>query len=234
MIIRNCGASKSADVYELRVNRFPCLRDIETWKSRHRHVFFRVSGHLPGVHTLLSLSHCYRSTKDLLKAVNGYLSSPSIPLPNDLVEVIEAYLDKHHDDLPSERLHEELVAIWERSVKETPTSHAGWLAVLRRLLPALSSAAYLTEWWDRVHEPIIDHLADDKVLAGEAWANTLAVLTCDHIEQGGTNQLAIRLLQTWMQNVELASREDNSAVLLKAKIIRGGLLSYGKKRPKVR
>lgn len=125
------------------------------------------------------------------------------------------------------------MAIWERSVKDNVAAHAGWLVILRKLLPALSSAAYLTEWWDRVHEPIIDHLADDKVLASEAWANTLAVLTCEDIEQDGLNQLAIRLLSTWMQNVELASREDNSSVLLKAKLIRGGLLTYGKKRPKV-
>lgn len=160
-----------------------------------------------------------------------------MPLPDDLVQLIEAYLEKHVDDGPSERLHEELISIWEKNVQDTSASHAAWLAILRRLIPALRDPIYLTEWWDRVQEPVLDHLADDKSLASEAWANTLAVLTCDDVEQPalteGLNQLAIRLLRIWMHNVQLASQEGNSSVLLKAKLVRGGLLNYGKKRPKV-
>lgn len=128
------------------------------------------------------------------------------------------------------------MSIWEKSVEHNPTAQASWLALLRRLLPALKKSAWLVEWWDRVQEPVLDHLAEDATLASEAWANTLAVLTCDDLEQAedgeGIEQLVIRLLRIWMQNVQLASQEDNSSVLLKAKLIRGGLLSYGKKRPK--
>lgn len=80
-------------------------------------------------------------------------------------------------------------------------------------------------------------MAEDKSLASEAWANTIAVLTCDDAEDPalsqGLIQLAIRLLRIWMHNVQLASQADSSADLLKANLIRGGLLSYGKKRPKV-
>lgn len=154
------------------------------------------------------------------------------------MQVIDAYLEKHSDEGPSERLQEELVSIWEKSVEESPTTHASWLAILRRLLPALKNPAYLIEWWNRVQEPVLDRLTEDKTLAAEAWANTIAVLTCDDVERGGEgeelSQLAVRLLNIWMQSVQLASQEDNSAVYFKARLVKGGLLSYGKKRPKVR
>lgn len=122
-------------------------------------------------------------------------------------------------------------------MQDTPASHAPWLAILRRLLPSLKDPAYLNEWWDRIQEPVLDHLADDKSLASEAWANTIAVLTCDDAEDQklseGLTLLAIRLSRIWMQNVQLANQEGSSSELLKAKLVRGGLLSYGKKRPQV-
>lgn len=161
----------------------------------------------------------------------------SLPLPDDLVQVIDAYLERNSDEGPSERLQEELVSIWEKSVEESPGTHAAWLAVLRRLFPALKKPAFLIEWWNRVQEHVLDRLAQDKALAAEVWANTIAVLTCDDVEQGGEgeelSQLAVRLLNIWMQSVQLASQEDNSAVYLKARLLKGGLLGYGKKRPKV-
>ncbi|CAN8102924.1 unnamed protein product [Discula destructiva] len=176
------------------------------------------------------------STKDLTRAINTFLPNASLPLPVDLIQVIEAYLEKHVDGGPSERLHEELISVWEKNVQDNPAVHASWLAILRQLLPALRDPVYLTEWWDRVQEPVLDHLADDKGLASEAWANTIAVLTCDDDEDpvlsDGLTQLAIRLLRIWMQNVQLASQEGSSSELLKAKLVRGGLLSYGKKRVK--
>lgn len=129
------------------------------------------------------------------------------------------------------------MSIWEKSIEDSPTAQASWLALLRRLLPALKNSAWLVEWWDRVQEPVLDRLAEDTSLASEAGANILAVLTCDDLDQAadgeGIEQLVVRLLRIWMENIQLASQEDNSSVLLKAKLIRGALLSYGKKRPKV-
>jgi hypothetical protein len=87
-------------------------------------------------------------------------------------------------------------------------------------------------------EPILDHMAQDKNLAREAWANTLAVLTYDNgvdaAEGQGANQIAIKLLKTWMQSFQFSTSDGNSSGSLKATLIRNGLLSYGKKRPKVR
>lgn len=117
-------------------------------------------------------------------------------------------------------------------------SYAPWLAILRRLLPALRNPTYLVQWWDQMTEPILDHMAQDKNLAKEAWANTLAVLTYDDgvdaAEGQGANQIAIKLLKTWMQSFQFSTSDSNSSGTLKATLIRNGLLSYGKKRPKVR
>lgn len=155
-------------------------------------------------------------------------------MPEELVQVIEAYLEKHDDDFPSERLQEELLSIWDKSICENPAAHASWLAILRQLLPALQNPAYIIDWWDRVQEPVLNHLTDDNTLRSEAWANTLAVLTCDDIDDGdGSQQLATRLLKIWIQNVQLASQMGSSAALLRAKLVGGGLLNYGRKKPKV-
>lgn len=158
----------------------------------------------------------------------------SLPLPGDLVQAVDAYLEKHSDQGPSERLQDELISIWEKSVEESPGIHASWLAILKRLLPALKKPEYLIEWWNRVQEQVLDRLAEDKTLAAEVWANTIAVLTCDDVEGEELSQLAVRLLNIWMQSVRHASQEDNSVVYFKARLVKGSLLSYGKKRPKVR
>lgn len=117
-------------------------------------------------------------------------------------------------------------------------SYAPWLAILRRLLPALRDPTYLVQWWDQMTEPVLDHMAQDKNLAKEAWANTLAVLTYDNgveaADGQGANQIAIKLMKTWMQSFQLSNSDGNSSGSLKATLIRSGLLSYGKKRPKVR
>lgn len=116
--------------------------------------------------------------------------------------------------------------------------YAPWLAILRRLLPVLRNPTYLIQWWDQMTEPILDHMAQDRNLAKEAWANTLAVLTYDDggdaAEGQGANQIAIKLLKTWMQSSQFSTSDSNSSGNLKATLIRNGLLSYGKKRPKVR
>lgn len=161
----------------------------------------------------------------------------SLPLPDELTQVIDAYLDKHNEEGASERLQEELLSIWEKTVEENIISYAPWLAILRRLIPALRNPTYLVQWWDHMTEPVLDHLAQDKSLAKEAWANTLAILTYDGDvqtdQEEGASQIATRLLKMWMQNSQFADHEGNSSGLLKAKVIHGGLLNYGKKRPKV-
>lgn len=129
------------------------------------------------------------------------------------------------------------MSIWDKSVKENISLYAPWVAVLRKFLPALRNPTYLIQWWDHMAEPVLDHLAQDRSLAKEAWANTLAILAHDGDgqigQEEGASEIATRLLKTWMQNSHLAGQERGSSGLLKTKLIHGGLLKYGKKRPKV-
>lgn len=183
----------------------------------------------------------HRSTKDVAKAITAFLPTASLPLPDDLTQVIDAYLEKHekYEEEAAERLQEALLSIWEKGIREK-TQYAPYLAILRRLLPALKSPAYHIQWWDALAEPVLDHLGQEKGLAKEAWANVLAILTFDYGDQGGedtedgAHQIAIRLLDRWMQAFQTFEPGVNSADIQKEKMIRGGLLSYGKKRPKVR
>lgn len=179
----------------------------------------------------------YRSFKDVLRALNAYLPNAALPLPDELTEVIDAYLEKHDEDGASEPLQEELLSIWEKSIKENTGLYAPWLAVLRRLLPALRDPTYLVQWWDQMTDPVLSHLAEDRSIAKEAWANTLAVLAYDgEVQEGqeeGASEIATRLLKIWMEKSHFAGHEEDPTGPLKAKLIHGGLLKYGKKRPKV-
>jgi hypothetical protein len=63
----------------------------------------------------------YRSFKELSKAVNSYIPTLSLPLPDDLIQVIQAYLDKHYpiEESDSQRLHDELLNIYQRCQKQS-------------------------------------------------------------------------------------------------------------------
>lgn len=86
-------------------------------------------------------------------------------------------------------------------------------------------------------DPVLSHLAEDRSIAKEAWANTLAVLAYDgEVQEGqeeGASEIATRLLKIWMEKSQFAGHEEDPTGPLKAKLIHGGLLKYGKKRPKV-
>lgn len=129
------------------------------------------------------------------------------------------------------------MSIWDKTVRENISLYAPWVAILRRFLASLRNPAYLIQWWDQMAEPVLDHLAQDRSLAKEAWANTLAAFAHDGDgqvgQEEGASQIATRMLKIWMQNSQFAGEEGSSSGLLKAKLVHGGLLIYGKKRPKV-
>ncbi|ROW05758.1 hypothetical protein VMCG_05282 [Cytospora schulzeri] len=177
------------------------------------------------------------STKDITKAINAFLPHASLPLPEELTQVIDAFLEKHNEEGVSERLQEDMLSTWDKTVRENISLYAPWVAILRKFLPILRNPTYLIQWWDHMAEPVLDHLAQDRSLAKEAWANTLAILAHDGDgqigQEEGASQIATRLLKIWMQNSQFAGQEGSSSGLLKAKLVHGGLLNYGKKRPKV-
>lgn len=96
-----------------------------------------------------------RSLKDLVKTLSTALPTTCVPLPNDLLLVLHAYLDKHpeFDDAESQKLHEELLTIYQNLVHEKPSRYATFLAVIRTLSPAIRGSGRLMLWWDKLSYP---------------------------------------------------------------------------------
>ncbi|EOO03865.1 putative tuberous sclerosis 1 protein [Phaeoacremonium minimum UCRPA7] len=180
------------------------------------------------------------STKDLSKAINAFLPTPTLPLPDELAQVIEGYLEKHekYDDAAADRLHEELMLIYHKSVQDHPARYAPFLAILRQLRPAVKTSERFIQWWDKLVEPVLDHLGHEKGLASEAIASTIDILTADDANQdnvtpdSGSLQLANRLLGKWMHLYQITQPEGKSAQGFKEKLLRETVLQFAKKRPK--
>lgn len=175
------------------------------------------------------------------KAIHTFIQSPSIPLPDELSELITAYLEKHDrsDDAVSERLNNELISIYQKCVENRPDKYAAFLALLRPLRPALRTSARLVQWWDRLIEPILEYMSQEKGLAKEAITNVLDLVSFE--EEGtassasdGPNVFADRLLKRWMQILERLELDDNPSTAFNERVVREAITRFGKKEPKAR
>lgn len=179
------------------------------------------------------------SLKDLSKAINAFIQSPRIPLPDELNEVIAAYLEKHdrNDESSSERLNNELISVYQKCVVNRPDKYAAFLALLRPLRLAIRTSARLVQWWDRLIEPILEYMSQERGLAKEALANVLDLVSFEEEGSGGSdsqgpNVFADRLLRRWMQVLEMAELGDNPSTEFNERVIREGITRFGKKDPK--
>jgi solute carrier family 25 protein 16 len=187
---------------------------------------------------------CCRSLKDLTRAITTSTSTLTLPLPEDLLQVIYAYLEKHavHDDSDEKRLQEDLLSIYQTSVVETPSRLAPFLAILRLLKPVLQAPGRLLQWWDKLSPPIMVHLGVEKGLASEVTGILLGILVYDEDEEIYVKETAKatsaavveNLISTWLAKTKLATEEfDDHAKFVEGQIALI-LLAFGKKRPKVR
>lgn len=182
-----------------------------------------------------------RSYKELTKAINTSASNPTLPLPDDLVAIIHAYLEKHasHDEADSQRLQEELLSIYQASILDKPSRLAPFLAILRTLKPAIRGKGRLLQWWDKLSVPVLSKLGQEKGLAVEARDTLLEILVYDEDEseledaEATSKAMAHNLLATWLAKSRHASEEfDEHAHFVEGQI-QMILLAFGKKRPKV-
>lgn len=182
----------------------------------------------------------FRSTKDLTKAINAYILAPSLPLPDDLNEVIAGYLERHekYDDAASDRLQEELTSIYYKSVSGHPARYAPFLALLRPLRPALRSPARIVQWWDRFIDPVLENLNTEKGLAAQALRSVLELLAFEEDEYDkptteAPNIFADRLLSIWMElNALNQAATGSGSSSSKETFMREAILVFGKKDPK--
>ncbi|KAM0277160.1 hypothetical protein ACHAQH_006006 [Verticillium albo-atrum] len=184
------------------------------------------------------------SLKDLCKAINAYYSNaPTLPLPDDLTQAIEAYLDKHEkfDDQTSEKLHEELQSIYNNHVADQPSRYASFIAILRRFITVIRTPARLFHWWDIMGEPVEMNTVQEKGLLAESAAGTMDLLMMGDVDEheakaeGAVNPFAERLYLTWMDKhrpIESSQNDSDYGGGSTERPMREGLIAWGKKRPK--
>ncbi|EEY14791.1 conserved hypothetical protein [Verticillium alfalfae VaMs.102] len=185
------------------------------------------------------------SLKDLSKAINAYYSNaPTLPLPDELTRAIEAYLDKHEkfDDQTSEKLHDELQAIYNSHVAGQPSRYASFIAIFRRFVTVIRTPARLFHWWDIMGESVEMNAVQEKGLLAESAAGTMDLLMMGDVDEqenkadGAVNPFAERLYLAWMDKhrpIE-SSQGDESDIGggSTERPMREGLIAWGKKKPK--
>ncbi|RPB04259.1 hypothetical protein L873DRAFT_1786498 [Choiromyces venosus 120613-1] len=189
------------------------------------------------------------SLKDLSKTLNVALSAPLplYPLPDDVLNVIHAYLNKHinSDDHDSQRLHDELLSLHESKVRNRPEKHATFLACFRALRPGLIGVERLLKWWDILVRPTLDSMGQAKVVVADARAIVLSVLAYDD-EDDPTGEKAKasavftdKLFEVFLEKTKLISsdrgagfKEEQRQRFVSANV-EAVLLAFGKRKPKV-
>lgn len=180
-----------------------------------------------------------RSLKDLSRAIHVLLSKPTLPLPDALLDAVDGYLERHesHDDASSDRLQEELAALFDKHVKANSTALTSWIAILRRLLPALQSPDRVLPLFD-AYNSLLDGAGVDKLLsdeAADALVDLVAVANaCRTISSDlATNPIMDRLFPVWMTRLSSTPVEGNTSHEHNERMVRQALKAFGKKRPKV-
>ncbi|KAH7031092.1 Hamartin protein-domain-containing protein [Microdochium trichocladiopsis] len=178
--------------------------------------------------------------KDLTKAVQAYVPTGTLPLSDDLADIIEGYVRKHEDKFEesiADKVNEELLSIFHNAVANNPPRYAPFMAVLRRLRPLISQPDKVLKWTDLLM-PILDHLTQEKDLASESQALVLEILTAEDEHKGAgpvggvPMAMAEKLLCIWLEECKCAGRSDEASQSFKERHIRETLLQYGRKRPK--
>ncbi|KAK2052255.1 tuberous sclerosis 1 [Colletotrichum caudatum] len=180
------------------------------------------------------------SLKDLSKALTSFFASPSLPLPNDVAEVIDAYLNKHekYDDSSAERLQDELLSTWDKQIKDAPAKYAPFLHIFRLLVPAIRAPARLLKWWEMLHDPVLENLSREKGLMEESNLATLEVLMLgtpeedDSSAEPAINPFAKRLLLAWLEIYHKVQSESDLIAQSSERTLRQALITYGKKKPR--
>ncbi|KAF2829141.1 hypothetical protein CC86DRAFT_436914 [Ophiobolus disseminans] len=123
------------------------------------------------------------SMRETIKALSTTFSAPSVPypLPDELCEAIENFLDRYDaiDDHDSQRFHEDLHTLYQRHVAGSPEKNGAFLAVLRRVRPALTGEARFTTWWNLVLKPVIDGMGHKRQELDDAQELVQSILVYD-------------------------------------------------------
>lgn len=176
-----------------------------------------------------------------MKAVGSFARAPSLPLPEDLIQIIEDFLytraDKW-DENAAEKVHDELLSIFKQDIAQQPARYAAFIALLRYLRPLIGQPTRVLQWFELLL-PVLTHLSQEKDLASECQGIVLDILTGSDgndpspSTRGAATPMAEKIIYLWFQEVEILRNTSDALQDFKEKHLRDTLLLYGKKRPKV-
>lgn len=181
----------------------------------------------------------FSSFKELTKAIGAFVPKATLPLPDDLVQIIEGYLQKNGtlDESVADKLNDELISIYQKEVAATPGLHAPFINILRRLVPVLEHPARMLVWWDLLM-PVQQHLNQEKDLAVEMQGIVIDILTADvssdaeTVAGGMAISLAEKIMSMWLEDCGLLGKVVSTIETFREKQLRETLIIYGKKRPR--
>ncbi|TQS38755.1 hypothetical protein Golomagni_00733 [Golovinomyces magnicellulatus] len=183
------------------------------------------------------------SLKDITCAISKAGPDLSLPLPNSVLEVISAYLEKHitNDDLELKNLQDELLAVFQSTIVKFPSSLAAFLAIVQKLKLEFRNSTSLVQWWNQILDQIFMHLGVEPGLANETRDFLLGILLHSEHESEGKQLgyseshsagLAEILIATWLTKTKQADEELDGHAGFVAGHIQTILFEYGKKSPK--
>ena len=161
--------------------------------------------------------------------------------------MIQLYLDRHPniEDNESQRLHDELLNLYNKHVAKDVDKHATFLAALKQLRPAIKGTARLLEWWDLLVRPTLDSLGQEKAVVSDAGAVLLSVLVYDEDEDDDGEKARAsalftgKLLELYLDKTRLLTGDgpkvlpEDERYRFVSNHLESLLVSFGRKRPKV-
>ncbi|KAJ2993176.1 hypothetical protein NUW58_g1924 [Xylaria curta] len=188
-------------------------------------------------HVLMSTAP---TPKELVKAVVSFARAPSLPLPEDLVHLIETFLynrAEKWDENITEKVHDELLSIFKHDISHEPARYAAFVALLRHLRPLIGQPTKVLQWFELLL-PVLNHLGRERDLASETQRIVIDILTegdgkdANSLTRGAAGPIAEKMICLWFQEAELLRNSADALQDYKEKHLRETLLLYGKKRPK--
>ncbi|KAI9827140.1 MAG: hypothetical protein M1832_005276 [Thelocarpon impressellum] len=189
------------------------------------------------------------SLRELARALGQALSPaiPPYPLPSDVHDTIQAYLDRHPHvvDHDSQRLQDELLAVYRRCVAGDERKHATFLAVLRPLVPAIAGPDRLLEWWTLLLRPTMESLGQHKGVVSDARELLLSVLVFDDDDDPTGERARVsaiftdKLLDVYLDQTRIRSvadadspAADSQSASFIAGHLESVLVAFGRRRPR--
>lgn len=167
-----------------------------------------------------------------------------LPLPDEIIETIEAYLDSHQpiDDHESQRLQDDLENVYSKYVAASPEKHGAFVNALRHLGPAITGETSLEHWWTLVIRPTIDAVGHKRETIEDAKEFLLGILVYDVDEDKDglhaklSSYFAQKLLSAYLTRTKIPSGTE--AVISPeddfiASQLENVLVAFGRRNPKV-